>query len=163
MTTHSADDRTAVGVPAVGSARILGRAILRRCPHCGAPGIFAGYLVHRDRCPRCRLRLDRGEGDFFIGAYTINLIAAELIVFFLGVAVLLARWPDVPWSLLMWGLMVLMVVAPVVLYPFSRQLWLGLDLLFRPAEPADFSSDDVSRRPAQPSPHVSDATGPDAG
>lgn len=122
------------------SRRILGWALLRRCPQCGAVGIFRSYLLQHDSCPDCRFRLDRGERDFFIGAYTVNLIVAELIVFFGGLAVLLGTWPDVPWRGLMWGLMAAMVVAPVVLYPYSRQVWLALDLIFRPAEAEEFIS-----------------------
>jgi uncharacterized protein (DUF983 family) len=120
------------------AARILGWAALRRCPNCGSGDIFRSYLHQRDSCPTCRLKLDRGERDFFIGAYTINLIVAELLVFFGGMAFLVYSWPDVPWTGLMWGLAILMVVAPIALYPVSRQLWLGFDLIFRPPEAADF-------------------------
>jgi uncharacterized protein (DUF983 family) len=126
------------------AARILARAALRRCPNCGSDTIFRGYLHQLDSCPGCRLLLDRGEGDFFIGAYTINLIVAELLVFFGGMAVLVWRWPDVPWQGLMWGLAVLMVAAPIALYPFCRQLWLGCDLIFRPAESSDFGPSDIT-------------------
>lgn len=93
------------------------------------------------------MRLDRGEKDFFIGAYTLNLIVAEMIVFFGGLGVLLGSWPDVPWRALTWGMVALMVAAPIILYPWSRQVWLALDLIFRPAEPADFASSEDSPGP----------------
>jgi uncharacterized protein (DUF983 family) len=120
------------------AVRILGRAVARRCPECGSNGIFRTYLHQRTSCPDCRLRLDRGEPDFFIGAYTVNLIVAELLVFFGGLGVLLWSWPEVPWNALMYGMAALMVAAPIILYPLSRQLWLALDLIFRPAEMAEF-------------------------
>ena len=104
-------------------------------------------MQQRPVCPSCGLKLDRGEKDFFIGAYTINLIVAELIVFFGGIGTMLVTWPDVPWRALTWVMMALMVISPIVLYPFSRQLWLATDLIFRPAEPQDFVSpglDDAS-------------------
>lgn len=113
-------------------------SLLRRCPNCGSGNVFRSYLPQRESCPACGLRLDRGERDFFIGAYTINLIVAELLVFFGGLAVLRLSWPDVPWNALMYGLAALMVIAPIVLYPFSRQLWLVADLILRPSEPEDF-------------------------
>lgn len=75
-----------------------------------------------------------------MGAYTINLIVAELLVFFGGLAVLRFTWPEVPWDALMYGLAALMVVAPIVVYPVSRQLWLATDLILRPSEPDDFDS-----------------------
>jgi uncharacterized protein (DUF983 family) len=127
------------------AARLLFRAARRRCPECGSGGVFRSYLHLHDRCPACGLLMDRGERDFFIGAYTINLIVAEMLVFFGGLAVLAWTWPDVPWTGLMWGLAILMVLAPIALYPFARQLWLAVDLLFQPAAPADFGE-------AQPSP-----------
>jgi len=120
-------------------ARLLGRAAVRRCPNCGSGGIFRNYMQQRDNCPGCGLKLDRGERDFFIGAYTINLIVAELLVVFGGLAVALQTWPDVPWQGLTWGLAALMVAAPIALYPVSRQLWLACDLIFQPAEDQDFT------------------------
>lgn len=121
------------------AARIVGRAALRRCPNCGGHNVFRSYLRQSRTCPDCDLRLDRGEPDFFIGAYTINLIAAELLVVAAGVATAVVWWPDVPWTGLMYGLALLMVVAPIALYPFSLQLWLGVDLIFRPPGIEDFS------------------------
>ena len=128
---------------------VLARAILRRCPNCGARRIFRNYFQQHDVCHSCSMKLDRGEKDFFIGAYTLNLIVAEMIVFFGGLAVLLGSWPDVPWTGLTWGLAGLMVAAPIILYPWSRQVWLALDLVFRPAEPDDFASGDSSGADAQ--------------
>jgi uncharacterized protein (DUF983 family) len=122
------------------AAIILGRAAGRRCPNCGGSGVFRSYLHQRVTCPRCGLRLDRGEADFFIGAYTINLIVAELIVFFGGLAAILFTWPEVPWTFVMWGLVALMVISPILLYPISKQFWLAFDLIFRPAEETDYGS-----------------------
>jgi uncharacterized protein (DUF983 family) len=90
-------------------------------------------------CVCCGLTFDRGEHDYFIGAYTLNLIVAELIVVSGIVAGMVLTWPDVPWQALMWGLLPLAVLAPVVTLPFARSLWLALDLKFRPAEPSDFA------------------------
>jgi uncharacterized protein (DUF983 family) len=120
------------------AARLAARALARKCPNCGGGDIFRSYLRQRDVCPGCGLRLDRGETDFFIGAYTINLIVAELLVVVGGVAAVLVAWPDVPWNAIMYGLVALMIAAPVLLYPISRQLWLALDLFFQPAGASDF-------------------------
>ena len=119
-------------------ARRILWALARRCPNCGSGNAFRSYLHQRDACSTCGIRLDRGERDFFIGAYTVNLIVAELLVFFGGLAVLRLTWPDVPWDALMYGLGALMLIAPIVLYPYSRQIWLAADLILRPAESADF-------------------------
>ncbi|HSJ06575.1 MAG TPA: DUF983 domain-containing protein [Longimicrobiales bacterium] len=107
--------------------------------------MFRSYLHHRESCPACGLRLDRGEPDFFIGAYTVNLIVAELVAVGVAVGIGLATWPDVPWTALTWGLAGLIILTPIVLYPVSKQLWLALDLLFQPPGESDFSG-----RPAVP-------------
>ena len=108
------------------------RAMLRRCPNCGGRGIFAGYTTLRERCPQCGLRLQRGESDYFIGAYLLNLVAVELL--FAGVlgAIVIATYPRTPWVLIQWGGLGLMLAGAVLCYPFAKALWLAADLIFRP-------------------------------
>jgi hypothetical protein len=62
-----------------------------------------------------------------------NIIAAELVFAGIFLVVLLTRWPNPPWTLLTYGGALLMVVLPILFYPFSKTLFLGFDLLFRPA------------------------------
>ena len=119
------------------AARMLLRAVLRRCPNCGARGIFAGYTTLRERCPRCGLRLHRGEADYFIGAYLLNLVAVELLFAVILGVVFVASYPDTPWALLQWGGLVLMVAGAVLCYPFAKAVWLAMDLIFRPLSPAE--------------------------
>jgi hypothetical protein len=89
-------------------------------------------------CPRCHLILDRSEADYFLGGYVINFVTAELLIVAGGLAVVLLTWPDVPWEALKWGLILLMLPAPVAFYPFAKTLWLATDLLFRPPTLRDF-------------------------
>ena len=112
--------------------RMLVRALLRRCPNCGSRGIFANYAKLRESCPTCGLRLLRGEADYFIGAYLLNLVAVELMF-----AAMLAIWatmtyPNTPWELIKWSGIALIIVGAVVCYPFATSLWLAADLIFRP-------------------------------
>lgn len=90
-------------------------------------------------CPRCGLRTDRGEADHFIGAYTVNFVTAEVAAALAMLGVLLATWPDVPWRLLLWGGVTLMILLPIAFYPFSRTLWLAVDVTFRPPHEGDFT------------------------
>jgi uncharacterized protein (DUF983 family) len=121
---------------------MVGRGMTRRCPLCGSGGLFRHWVEPRSSCPRCQLKLDRGEGDFFLGSYTLNFIAVELaLVAFLILAVVLT-WPDVPWSALAWIGAPLVVLVPVAFYPVSRTLWLALDLSMRPPTPLDFPEPD---------------------
>lgn len=95
----------------------------------------------RRRCPSCGLILERGESDYFVGAYMLNLIIAELIIVGAMVVVLFVTWPTVPWTVMLWSLAGLTIPAAYATYPYSRSIWLALDLLFRPPEPADFAPD----------------------
>jgi uncharacterized protein (DUF983 family) len=92
----------------------------------------------RPACPRCGLRLDRGEPDYFPGAIVFNMAFAEgLLALGLG-GVLLWTYPKPPWSALYYGGVAGMIVAPIFFYPFSKLCWLAFDLAFRPPRPADF-------------------------
>lgn len=117
--------------------KMLLRALLRRCPNCGGHGIFEGYTKLRERCPRCGLRLHRGESDYFIGAYLLNLVAVEILFALVLGAIFVATYPDVPWALLQWGGLVLMIAGAVLCYPFSKAIWLAADLIFRPVSPEE--------------------------
>jgi uncharacterized protein (DUF983 family) len=116
----------------------IGRALRLRCPFCGQKKMFYMWVKSFERCANCGFRFDRGEPDYYIGAYTINLIVAELIVVAAMLIVMLVTWPDVPWKAMPWGLAVLAIAGPLFTYPFSKSLWLAIDLRFRPAEPKDF-------------------------
>lgn len=111
---------------------LCGRALRRRCPACGEGAMWDGWLRLKPACPVCGLKLDRGESDFWIGAYLFNLIAAELAFAFVFVAVVLLTWPTPPWTLLTWGGSAGAVLAPIVFYPYTHGIWLAIDLLFRP-------------------------------
>jgi uncharacterized protein (DUF983 family) len=111
---------------------MVGRALRRRCPCCGGALIFASYFRLRRHCPGCGLRLERGEQDYFLGAYLLNLAAAELI-FAIGLVILLAAtWPTPPWAALEYVCAIGVVLAPIACYPFSKTLWLAIDLTLRP-------------------------------
>jgi uncharacterized protein (DUF983 family) len=88
----------------------------------------------RDGCPRCGLELDRGETDHFYGGYALNFLAAELAVAVTFVITLVVTWPTPPWNAMLIGAIALAVVAPLVLYPVTKGLWLGIDLMLRPGE-----------------------------
>ena len=126
---------TARSEPARRSAwQAIARAVRRRCPRCGAPGVWSSFLRTRPVCPTCGLRFDRGESDYFYGAYLLNFVAAELVPVIVFVVALIVTWPSPPWNLLTAVTVVLAIVAPIVLYPTTKALWLALDLILRPRE-----------------------------
>ena len=93
----------------------------------------------RPYCPACGLPLERGDQGYQVGSYMFNIIASELIFVVVFLGVVLVTWPSPPWGLLQYGGIVLMVLAPVLFFPFSKTLFLGFDLLFRPATPEELS------------------------
>ena len=122
------------------AARLLARALTLRCPNCGGGPVLRRWLALRPRCPVCRLRLERGEHDYFLGSMTVNLLVSELLwaVAFVGVIVL--TWPAVPWRGVQIGGALLMIAAPFALFPFTKLVWLAVDLMFRPATPDELLS-----------------------
>lgn len=132
--------------------RILGRGLRLRCPYCGGRGIFASWSKLARRCPNCGLVLDRGESDYFLGAYLVNLVAVELVVTAVLVAVGLATRPDVPWTALTWGGVALALVAAVGCYPFTKSLWLAFDVILRPVTEEELRLGREDTRVAKPSP-----------
>jgi uncharacterized protein (DUF983 family) len=127
--------------------RMILRALLLRCPHCGARGILASWFRLEERCPRCKLHLHREETDYFLGAYTIMLIAVEGMFAMGFVAVLLLTWPNPPWELIEWGGVVVLTAGVLVAYPFARTLFLAIDLIFRPISSMElgwYQGEDVS-------------------
>jgi hypothetical protein len=68
-----------------------------------------------------------------------NLVASELIFALVFLAVLIWTWPTPPWRLLQYGGIGLMVLAPLLFFPFSKTLFLAFDLLFRPATREELS------------------------
>lgn len=113
--------------------RLLARALALRCPNCGARGIFTTWLRLHPACPSCGLDFERREQGYIVGAYMLNIIAAELLWLAGFLAVLAGTWPDPPWELLRWGGALLVLALPVLTYPFSKTLFLAMDLAFRPA------------------------------
>lgn len=120
--------------------RHFARALLLRCPACGGGPVLLGWFRLAPSCPTCGLRLERGEEGYWVGSYMFNIVATELLLAVVGIAIAVATWPAPPWNALMAGGAVLMVLAPVAFLPFSKLLFLAFDLVFRPPTESDFAS-----------------------
>jgi uncharacterized protein (DUF983 family) len=118
---------------------LLWRGLRLRCPNCGGGPLFKKWLQMQARCPVCRMRLERGEEGYQVGAYMFNIVAAELVFAAIFLVILIYRWPTPPWTPLLYGGMVMMVILPVLFYPFSKDLFLAFDLVFRPPDLEDFT------------------------
>ena len=118
--------------------RFLGltaRALALRCPRCGKGGggsLFRSWWSLKPQCPHCGFALDRGEPDFWIGGYAVNLVLAELIVTLVLLAIAIATLPNIPWKFIQFGGAAMAVLFPLLFFPLSRLLWLAWDYCFRP-------------------------------
>ena len=56
----------------------------------------------------------------------------EILFALLLGGVVIATYPDTPWTLIQWSGLLLIIVGAVVCYPLSKALWIAFDLIFRP-------------------------------
>jgi uncharacterized protein (DUF983 family) len=114
---------------------LLGRGFMKRCPRCGSGGLFTTWTKMVDACPRCGMRFEREEG-YWVGAMTVNIVVTEIwFVIFLVVGIVLT-WPELPVLPLVGIGVVVNGLFPVFFYPFSKTVWLAIDLaFFHPARP----------------------------
>lgn len=127
--------------------RRLTRGARRRCANCGAGGLFSGWFTMVERCPTCGHNFAREDG-YWLGAMMVNLAVTEGAfgaVLGLGLAL---TWPDPPWTLLLAVGLTVNATLPVAFYPFSKTVWVGLDLFFNPPGPAE-EADAVAARSAR--------------
>ena len=80
-------------------------------------------------CPRCGLHFEREPG-YWAGALAINIIlVGGLFVVAFAIALALTL-PDVPVGPLLAILVPVMIIGPIVAYPFSKTFWVAVDLAF---------------------------------
>ncbi len=82
-----------------------------------------------ERCPGCGLSYEHEEG-YWVGAMTVSIgVVLLTTIAALGVTVI-ATWPDIP----VVPVIVIGVIAtglfPIIFYPFSKTIWVALDLAF---------------------------------
>jgi uncharacterized protein (DUF983 family) len=114
-----------------GFVKAAGRALLLRCPRCGARGILDGWFRLKDTCPVCALGLRRApDSDEWFGGYFVNLIASESLMLVVVIGYVLAAWPAVPWATVERLGIVMVILSPIITYPFAKVLWVGMELVF---------------------------------
>lgn len=132
--------KTGLDLPGPKRAALLtGRALLLRCPNCGGGPVLRNWFKLRERCPTCGLRLERGEHDYFTGSILVNFVLSGVLFLVALAVIVVATWPDVPWDVLQYLMPLLILVAPVVFFPFAKLLWLAFDLMLRPVNPEELN------------------------
>jgi uncharacterized protein (DUF983 family) len=106
---------------------------LKRCARCGSRGLFRRWFTMVERCPRCDLQFEREEGQW-VGAMIVNFVVTEIAFLVALLGGLLLTWPDVPWLWLTLVVAALNLLIPIVFYPTSKTIWVGIDLLMHRSE-----------------------------
>ncbi|HEX3721627.1 MAG TPA: DUF983 domain-containing protein [Nitrolancea sp.] len=113
--------------------KLLGRGFIGHCPNCGQGHLFHHWVTMVERCPNCGLFFEREEG-YWTGAVAINTIFTELIFAIVIVAVIVWTWPDIPTRPLLIVAVALNALFPLFYYPFSKTVWVAIDLILHPLE-----------------------------
>lgn len=121
-------------LPPSGSERfrtLLKRAVTRRCPQCGSKGIFKHFIELKTRCPQCNYRFDREEG-YFLGGYALNVFFVGLIPIVLLIFAFI--YTDYSWVTLEFIFIPLVIILPILMFPYTRTFWMLIDLMVDPSE-----------------------------
>ena len=120
-------------------ARQLRKGFGRRCGRCGQGKAFRTYFEMEPRCDVCDYWFEREEG-YWTGAMIVNIAVCEAWFFLLFIGTVLLTLPDVAWAPLLIVGLVTNGLLPVVFYPFSKSIWMALDLYTHPLETGEGGS-----------------------
>ena len=120
------------------------RALRLRCPRCGGRKLFKNWFKLKERCPTCGYKFER-EAGFFLGGYVMNVVIGEglLAIYLLVFAARAIANPEMriaPWLTVA---VLLAIVPPLLLFPWSRTTWMAIDLLIHPLEPWEVAEADL--------------------
>ncbi len=115
------------------AGQALARGMTNRCARCGARGIFRSYYNLYPTCRQCGMRFERESGEWTGALIVIIAFTEVLFALWLGLG-LWFTWPDVPWTLLLVGGILLNLVVPIAFYPWSQSVWIGVHYAFVPLD-----------------------------
>ena len=123
-------------MPSVSRALVfLSRVARLRCPHCGRGRVLTLNGSVRERCDGCNLRFNRGDRHYFGGAMFFGVMMGEMLFAVSFLITMLSMWPDVPWDHITWIFPLGVVASAPILIPFSKLVWLSVDVFVRPVVP----------------------------
>jgi hypothetical protein len=107
--------------------------------------LFPRWVTMLAHSPRCGHRFERDPG-YWLGAVIVNTAVTFVLLIAMGLGMILATWPNVPWTTVLIVTLVLNGLFPLFFYPFSRTIWVALDLAVRPLEPTELEAAQTRRR-----------------
>lgn len=112
---------------------MLWRALRRRCPVCDQSHLFRHWLTMLDDCPRCGLHFERAAGTW-TGAVGLNTVVSFGATLGTVLGLFLFTYPDVPVAAMAVATAVVAVVVPTAFLPYSKTIWLAIDLATSPLQ-----------------------------
>jgi len=103
--------------------------VTRRCARCGSTHLFRRYFTMVDDCPRCGLHFEREQG-YWAGALAINIMCVGGLFALSFLVAMVLTVPDVPVPLMLAIFVPMMLIGPIVWYPFSKTIWVAVDRAF---------------------------------
>lgn len=94
-------------------------ALVLRCPRCRKGAMFTSFFHMRRHCPVCDLPFERASGEI-TGGMAVNTVVTLLLVIIAAPFIGFSSVPLMPAFLVMGTIVILF---PIVFYPFSRGLW----------------------------------------
>ncbi len=113
------------------TATILRRGFTRRCAVCGEGGLFRQWVRMVPSCPRCGLRFNRLPGHW-LGSWFLNVVLVQVVVVVILLVGMASTYPQTPMAAIGVIDLAAAVLVPLVFFPFSRTIWLAIDLSMRP-------------------------------
>ena len=111
--------------------KMLSRGLTKRCAVCGQGKLFRRWFTMIEGCPTCGLTFEREPGQY-VGAVFINTVVALVVMLATIVGLLIATYPDMPAVPIMAISATVALVVPLLFYPYSRTIWLAIDLTMNP-------------------------------
>jgi hypothetical protein len=100
---------------------------------CGGSGLFRQWVRMASRCPTCGLVFARVPGQW-LGSWFLNVCLAQTVVVLILILGVAFTWPNPPMALVAGAAGVAALAVPFAFFPWSRTLWLAIDLAMRPLD-----------------------------
>jgi uncharacterized protein (DUF983 family) len=134
---------SALAIPTIrGALAIAARTAILRCPHCGEGWVFSGFNTVRERCTGCGFRFCRSDDNYFSGAMFFGMMIGETLAVLGIFGAIWATYPNVPWAVLQYGGPLILLAVMIAMFPLSRAVWLGVDVMLRPIQPGELTEYD---------------------
>lgn len=138
---------SALEMPSIARAlRVMSRALRLRCPNCGVGRVLAGFDSVHERCSGCGFRFCRSDDNYFSGAMFFGILIGETLAVLGILAAIWITYPNVPWKAIQYGAPAVMLVVMIALFPMTRVIWLGIDVLLRPVQESEVARPGTSAR-----------------